>query len=441
MSTPKIFTQYRLPKLLVAGIAALSIVALVTPTAPVAADDNDSSVVELDDSTAKSFYTTDGVQFEVVSDDAQAGERVVTATTAKGEPARIVFQNVPVDSLDTLLALPAPSQTDPGVVDVNPGPITESVQSTLIEDDPSLWTPSFAYAVTQTTASFKWDLSVGDFEVLVDGKKAGTSSDKLFELTDLAPSTKYIVNVIGNVTNNTGVVYPTQKTIELVTFATDPSAVESQLISPMTYQQYSTAFTHRTFIPEATVDAAFCNWGLPGYTFDGDNRSYSFPTIYDPNQTPNYRTMMWANVNWQNPAPYMVITVKNVGQSVTRHNGSVVQATYASMDQMLFQDVSSGGSYAQVRFNHTASNPHCKLFDANYGGSIQYNEIVRFYQSGTVEIVGWRKPVPAHEGYVRFNTSTGGEVWMSAFTRGNEGFHCLVDGLCAFDNINVTRSY
>lgn len=111
------------------------------------------------------------------------------------------------------------------------------------------------------------------------------------------------------------------------------------------------------------------------------------------------------------------------------------------MSQMLFEDAYSSVAYAQVRFNHTAANPHCKLFDANYGGSIKYNEIVRFYRSGTVEVVGWRKPVPAHEGYVRFNSTTGSEIWMSAFTRTNEGFQCLIDGFCANDPINVSRSY
>lgn len=209
----------------------------------------------------------------------------------------------------------------------------------------------------------------------------------------------------------------------------------------MTYQQYTTAVTYRTFIEPANVDASMCNWGDTSYTFDGDGRSWSYPGSNEPFQTPNYRTLMMLNINWNNAPPYDWVAMKNVGKSVTRRYGGIVQTTYADMDQMLFTEAYAASGYAQARFNHRASNPHCKIFDINYGGSIQYNVMFRIYRSGTIEMVGWRKPVPHHEVYVRWNRSNGSEFWAPLVRRGNSGFHCLLDGACATDNYNLSASY
>ncbi|HEU5224062.1 MAG TPA: hypothetical protein VFU07_10355 [Candidatus Lumbricidophila sp.] len=415
-------------------------------TQPALADpgDENGAAVDLSQPSDAIFETVDGKRLQTIAVVDDVGERVVTGRTAAGEAATIVIQSVPVGSLAGLVDTES-SMAEPGEVDENPGPIVETFKSELLPSGPEMWQPSFAYSATETTASFSWYLAADEFDVFVDGEKAGTSTGHTFELGDLDPGHTYRVEIVGS-TAETGESLPASKTIELRTQPTglqDPSRQVTDQIAPLTYQAYTTAFTHRTFIPEASVGAWMCNWGDSSYTFDGDNRSYSYPNFDEPWQTPNYRTLMFANVNWDNPAPYDVIGVKNVGQSVTRHNGAVVHATYASMDQMLFQNVSSGGAYAQVRFNHTSSNPHCKFFDANYGGSIKYNEIVRFYRSGLVEVVGWRKPVPAHEGYARFNTSGTPvyDVWLNVFQKPNQGFGCLIDGACANDTINASRSY
>ncbi|MGJ8720555.1 MAG: hypothetical protein ACSHW9_01800 [Salinibacterium amurskyense] len=423
-----------------AAVSTLMVAGVLAPANATETNVDNGFIVDLQ-FDAKEFQTREGATLRVVSDDAQSGERVVNVVTATGEPARLIFQSVPKELMKEDLTPKPPESVDYSSTKTSPGMVTEEMQSTLIGADPALWAPSFAFAVTRTTASFKWPLSVGEFQLSVDGGIADTSEDGALELRGLTPGTKYSVEITGGIADTNGAQVPVQKTLVLETFSNESAELQQETYSAKTFQAFSTAFMHTTFIPEASVGGEMCNWGNTSYTFGGDNRSWWFPTSISPNQTPNYRTMMWANINWGNPEPYRVITRKNVGQTKLYNNGTLVNSAYASMDQMLFQDAYSSGAYAQVRFNHTAANPLCQIVNVNYGGSVQYNEIVRFYQSGTVEIVGWRKPAPAHEGYIRFNSSTGAEIWTNAFKRSSQGLHCLVDGLCAYDNINVTKSY
>lgn len=77
-------------------------------------------------------------------------------------------------------------------------------------------------------------------------------------------------------------------------------------------------------------------------------------------------------------------------------------------------------------------NPFCKV------GAITYHETVRFYRnSGLVEVVGWRYPVPAHEMYIRVNKGNQ-EVWSTLSRRKNEGFDCLV-GYCTRDSYQLSN--
>lgn len=53
---------------------------------------------------------------------------------------------------------------------------------------------------------------------------------------------------------------------------------------------------------------------------------------------------------------------------------------------------------------------------------------MRFYRSGTIELVGEREPVPHHEAYGRWDNGSG-ETWYTMYRDVNEGFGC-VSGYC-----------
>lgn len=136
-----------------------------------------------------------------------------------------------------------------------------------------------------------------EYDVMLDGRVVGRSVGGEFHLSGLKSGTDYIVELLGAVETDAGAV-TAQRTVSMTTHATD-SELQSSQAGIMTYQAYNTAFTHRTFIPEAQVGAWMCDWTDTSYTFDGDNRSWSFPNASEPWQTPNYRTSMFANINWE----------------------------------------------------------------------------------------------------------------------------------------------
>lgn len=152
--------------------------------------------------------------------------------------------------------------------------------------------------------------------------------------------------------------------------------------------------------------------------------------------------MMFGNVNWGNPAPYNFIWSRGVGASKIYNNGTLVKTLYAESNNMVVKQIQVGSSYAKAYFDHSSSNPHCKFFDANYGGTIRYAEWVEYYRSGTVAVDGYRFKAPAHEMYGRFNTASNTEVWKTITRRPNDGFGCLLgNGACGMDFYDVSTSY
>jgi hypothetical protein len=395
--------------------------------------------VSVSDPATAGRVDTTGRHLKVEDTSGSAAERTILARKTGGELTTTIIQSVPINAPNsvarTTSAAPLTTST------THAGPVEEKLTPTLLPETQSEWTPAFAYAVSETSVSFAWYTAVGEFQVWEGSDLVATSRKGAAVVDGLAAGSSHTFELTGLVDSEDGPV-PGSRTMAVALHASDSETADANgVIAPLTYQQYTTAVTYRTFIPDLKVDASMCNVGDTSYTFDGDFRSFSLPGVDEPFQTPNYRTLMALNINWDNPAPYDMNAVKNVGQSITRKNGAIVNASYASMDQMLFTEAYAATAYAQARFDHRASNPHCKIFDVNYGGSIQYNVMFRIYRSGTVEMVGWRKPVPNHEVYVRWNRSNGTEFWSTLALRGNSGFFCLIDYACANDNYNVTASY
>ncbi len=429
----KTCTSNRTMKWAAAMAAAAFLAGTLTAAVPASAK-SDEVGVYLDLKKTQKFFDLNKKPISIVADDADAGERTLLGETASGAPAKIVIQNAP--PMTAAPVLPSPSLEPERQLPVPPAVEVTSLSDKELEFNTSTMKPVSAWAVTPTTASLAWDIDKSDVTsvVQIDGRPAQSVSGGRYSMPGLLPSTKYVITVTTPVLTAEGEV-ESKKTFSLQTLAASGLPV-----TPQTFQTYGTAFQYKTFIPAAQVDASMCNWGDTSFTFGGDNRGFRSPPINAPFDAPDYRTMMWANVNWQNPDGEKLVLAKNVGQSITYRYGQVYATSYASTSSMLFQEGQSAGSYAQVRFKHDASNPHCKIFDANYGGAISYSVMVRFYRSGLVEVVGNRQQAPAHEGWARFNTTAGTEQWLNVFQLNHLDFKCLL-GLCGTQTINYARSY
>lgn len=214
-------------------------------------------------------------------------------------------------------------------------------------------------------------------------------------------------------------------------------------VVPLTYQMYTTAFIYKTFITDEYVqvgamEAAGCflSGAAVGDYFGGDNRFVATPGAGAPWTTPSFRTMAFVNVNWDNPAPYDLISAKQVGPTHLYDSSYGLKGTLtASANTIVFQNPSHSGNYVVFGISHEVTNPWCAYGAVRY--SLPYVEI---YRSGTVSIEGSRQPVPAHEAYARFNTSTGAEVWLSLYQGAQGDFFCLT-GACIAESINASRTY
>ncbi|WP_162940348.1 hypothetical protein [Gryllotalpicola protaetiae] len=309
--------------------------------------------------------------------------------------------------------------------------------------DFSTFKPKFAYGVTPSTVTLTWAPITGAEQYAVSRNGIVlvrlNSGEDSFHDTDLAPATEYEYQLSASGVSDDGL--PTQlsaRTVEIQTAGNQLKRSSNGSVVPFTNQPYDTAFVWKTFIPQSRVDLDFfatisCGAiGDGGVQFGGDNRGYQTPNSSTPNETPDYRTQMFVNVNWDNPSPYDFYLGKYVNASTKYDDGVLVDTETASADGMTFTNVQHSGNFASVRLNHDVGNPFCSA------GSIKYNANINFYRSGTVEVVGSRAPVPDHEGYARFN-NTGSEFWVTMFNRDNKGFDCLSGG-CTPDDIITSQS-
>lgn len=399
-------------------------------------------------SAAEGVYRTlDGLSINVVSEVGDPAERTVTGYTAAGSPVEIVIQSSGVTDDDrAVLAADAVEPVDEEALrfsESHSGPESGTIDATPLDMSPENWKPIAVIAKTESTASFAW---LGhQFDVSSGGQSLGTSVDGQVTLTDLKPGEDYSVELTPSDRDSQRSATETSpvRMTTFTTFSGDKKEDEPRVISPLTYQPYYNQYVHKSFIPDRRVPGSQCNFFVPGWEFGGDNRSFQWPAMNTPWDAANYRTMMFVNVSWRNPAPYNISWTKNVGATQTFFNGALQNTLYADMGGMQFEDASAGSSYAKIYLDHSAGNPGCKLWDASYGGTIRYAEWVEFYRSGTVAVEGYRFAAPAHELYAKFTTSAGNEVpWSTISRRSNQGFQCLLgNAFCPLDFYNVSASY
>lgn len=424
----------------IAGFAAIA-VGLSSPTIALADQKNSDqfiidlhSLPETNDTNSRSSTSL----YTLEEESGSGGERFQLISNESGLAGLVVEQFVPTtneDSDDYLLQ----GDVDLEVTEERPEPVEEFGGSTILDDSPDAWESSFTLGTTSTTASFLWEKALGEFSLTTDSGIQLSSENQQVVLEGLKAGSEYSVTISGNTTNDAGETVATDRLVNFSTLSDsklDRLAVEeNSVITPLVHQEYSTQLTYRTFIPEAHAPGALCNLPAPSvWSFDGDNRGWSIPDPGEPFNAPSYRTIMFVASNWVNPIGQRLYKFKDVGESISRKDGVIQDTQYASMDNMLFEDAGEGSGYTQVRLNHAAANPFCTIANTSYAGSIQYNTMVRLYQSGTVEVDGYRRPAPNHEIYAGLDKAPVGNVVTKEFYilyRGeNESFFCLIDLFC-----------
>jgi hypothetical protein len=372
----------------------------------------------------------------------QTGEKHFTGKSAANDLVRIIQFEKPEQRAPEPPATEKAYDWTKTASPDNPTLVEEVVPKGKAPKPQSKMVPSLVTAVTDKSAAISWDSEPGAtaYTVYRDGTKVLETQEPRFSVDDLEPDTSYVFEIKGMFELEAdGSSATVEKTVPVETLSTDESTASGGEIVPLTYQPYNTAFTYETFIepaqvtnlgPDAVVSCGL--YGQYGVSFSGDNRGYRTPGAGAPYDTPDYRTMMFTNINWDSPAPYDVVNVKGIQPTKKYQDGRLVETRTATMNQMYFKEIQKSGSYAQVRYDHAAGNPFCSI------GNIRYDVVNRFYRSGLVETVGYRQQAPSHEAYARFN-NTGSEFWVTQFRLPNAGFNCLFELSCAQQTINYSQ--
>jgi len=169
-------------------------------------------------------------------------------------------------------------------------------------------------------------------------------------------------------------------------------------------------------------------------SFGGDGRGFVSPPFDTPWDETSSRTSVHLSINWDNPAPYNVTWVKEVGTTRLYEGTREVDSRTASDSGIQVQEAYGTQAYAQARVKHSVGNPFCAA------GAIEYNVMFRLYRNGTFEVVGFRQPVPHHEIYGGWDNGNGIMNWREFGKFTNQGFSCLT-GSCGTKSINVSRTY
>jgi len=377
----------------------------------------------------------DGTALVATSRVEETGEIIMQGETSDGSPYEVISVYGPPSSLEAVEPPVADATPQAGVVEAAAatpeGEAAVEVGVASLEPsavDVSTFVPVATIARTDDSVSFAWaELEGAQRYVVTAGDVVEVASTPAFSASydEMGVDAQFAeidaIDAAG---------------VSLQTNLIPIAGPDGSTLQPMGYQQYSTAYTYETFIPEARVavdwmEAGACGgWPWQSVSFSGDGRGYRTPDFTWPYDEPDYRTMSMTIINWSNAPEYSILNGRGVGPTTMYVNGVASSTKTAStagiVDDAMFRD----GNYAQVRWTHNVGNPHCAA------GSIRYQVTVGFYRnSGLIQVTGYRNPVPAHEIYGRWNVGAT-ETWYSIMRRSNSGFHCLL-GVCGNEVINL----
>ncbi|MEN2737895.1 hypothetical protein ABCS02_08900 [Microbacterium sp. X-17] len=307
------------------------------------------------------------------------------------------------------------------------------------EADPSEFETVSLTAVTPTTVSYAWKGYGATYEISKDGAPFLNTTNPVFMDSGLGSGTRVVYQITAYDEQNAVVA---NRTVPITTpgVGNDFASLARSGVTPLSYQPYNSKAIYRTFISDYRVAldllATFgCGQaGTNNRTFGGDSRGYALPGSNAPWDNISSRTSVALNINWNNPYPYDIQWVKQIGTTHLYEGDTLIDQRTASDAGIQISDVQVAGSYAQARVNHDVGNPFCSA------GSIKYNVVFRWYRNGTFEVVGWRQPVPSHEVWGGWDNGVGNMNWDAFALLGNEGFNCLA-GFCGNRTMNYSLTH
>lgn len=433
------------PARAVIGLTAVAALLSFAATAAVAQQEQDPLVIDL---AAGSVAEADGTSLSVTWVQKDPGLTIGETTLSNGDGAKITKLSAPRPSADILrpprsevdVNKLARAKLDPGILtaDLVGTPFVEGNQDSISSGltastpaDPGLFEVTAISAVTTSTVSYAWNAEGARFEISRNGSPFLATKNPSFTDSGLAP---------GSTVNYGVTAYDADGAVLATRFLPITTEGDGKLVAPMNYQNYVSQAIYRTFIPDARVSLDFfatmgCGQaGQANRTFGGDDRGFAAPNQYSPWDGFSSRTSVALNINWDSPYPYDVLWVKQVGTTHLYDGSILIDERTASDAGIQISEVMSTGSYAQARVNHDVANPFCAA------GSIKYNVIFRWYRNGTIEVVGWRQPVPNHEIWGGWDNGVGNMDWYTFGLYNNEGFGCLV-GACGNRDVNASQTH
>ncbi|MGX5682695.1 hypothetical protein [Schumannella luteola] len=418
----------------VLGIAAaLAIGATLIAGVPTAADPVDVPI-DLDIQNLTTLEDTNGDPITVDDDVAGDGVRTLTGETASTFPFEIVvYLGDPVewgaDNLSNMVALEAeaaPEMVEGSDVD-SPAQVQQFDQEDYPLDSEAVAEPVLAVATTLTTLSISWlpNEAASTYNLYLDDSLVVTGSTPAFQVTGLTSETSYQVTAesigLGDPLAPELAPHDTSQSLEVRT-RPDSSARRSGDSALLE----SSTFNIRTFIPwqflqENPLDPAIsdaCLWANAldpsDYDFMGDNRTFAAPSA-----SPDYRTMMEAEVDWVNGVLYGTTDV-GWTRIWDKDLGTVHAKRKTSQEWMRFTSVAVGTDRAQVRFEHIANDPFCPSFYE--WGAITYSGNLTMYRNGLTVFVGHHTYMPSYEAYARWNEGS----WTNVYKSNAVGLICLI---------------
>lgn len=362
-------------------------------------------------------------------------EEEIIGKTKNGQPVYTKIYSRPLDEpkLNPLASDAELLKPDPHDLEKINGPKLEILNPSNKTTPIGKIVPTVAYSTTSRSLSLTWEPVQGAkvYVVRRDGIKVAVSAALTYAEIGLSPDTQINIAIealgILPVTNEplrTKEVSLKSMQLPVRTLPIDFTPSNPNL---RTYQPYSTAVMYKTFIRDLQISNLGWNaviscslLGQSGVGFKGDGRGFVTPRIAEPDSIQNYRTMMFANVNWGNPPEYSFQFLRGVGLTKKTVNGVVTETRTANMDKMRFYNQGRFGDYAWFSETVEANDPFCSI------GAINYTANVQVYRSGLVTMKGSRRVAPNHEIYARF-TLNGQMYWTPMLQAENEGFNCLTD--------------
>jgi len=430
------------------GVAVLAVGAFASPAVADSKEEQDSDVLVVLEAPVENLSgITDvkGQRLDIVAiDESSPDEKTAVALTSDREP--VLLRSLYAPETKT----PVSDASEPGLegwvegvnyfTDAGPQSSEEKVLfSDLPRIDPDSLELAFSTATSSTSFSATWvDDVTTVYDVYRDGVKLASTDTASFADSRLTPGADYTY-MLQPAAGETG---GEEKIFRVHTLPDDAARVMATADDPvaaLSIPPLASWFMYNTFITNNRVNwdiiqGAFggCE-GTFGDQYGGDNRGYYLPPLYVDPWIASHRTGARMKVDFYPGEAGYVIEQKDVGETrLYDSSGGIKKRATASTAGIVFSERSVSSSLYQVKLSHEVGHPMCTA------GAIRYAVYVNIWASGTMQVNGYRHPVPAHEAYGLFMNSSGSEYWTPMYQGAQGDFGC-VSGLCPTQTISKTH--